>query len=230
MSAATGLGQLWWACLQADMRVALRQPAELLNPLIFNVMVIALFPIGLGPNTAILQTIAPGALWVVALLACLLASESLFRSDFEDGSIEVLLLSPAPVSLALHARLMSHWLLTGLPLALVSPLLGLMLFLPVQGMVAIVLTLAVGTLVFSGIAAIAAALTVSLKRGGLLLSLLVLPLYIPVLIFGSRSVDMAIHGEAWLAPVALMGAMALMLMALAPMAMLVALRISADNS
>lgn len=230
MSAVSRLRQLWWACLQADMRVALRQPAELLNPLIFNVMVIALFPIGLGPNTGTLQTIAPGALWVVALLACLLASESLFRSDFEDGSIEVLLLSPAPVSLALHARLMSHWLLSGLPLALVSPLLGLMLFLPVQGMVAIVLTLAVGTLVFSAIAAIAAALTVSLKRGGLLLSLLVLPLYIPVLIFGSRAVDMAIHGEAWLAPVALMGAMALMLMALAPMAMLIALRISADNS
>lgn len=230
MTAGSRIAHLWWSCLTTDIRVALRQPAELLNPLIFNVMVIALFPIGLGPDAASLQDIAPGALWVVALLACLLASESLFRSDFEDGSIEALLLSPAAVSLAMHARLMSHWLLSGLPLALVSPLLGLMLFLPVQGTVAIVVTLAVGTLVFSAIAAIAAALTVSLKRGGLLLSLLVLPLYIPVLIFGSRAVDMAIHAEAWLAPVAMMGAMAFMLMALAPMAMLVALRISADNS
>lgn len=230
MSGGSGLMHLWRSCLIADMRVALRQPAELLNPLIFNVMVIALFPIGLGPNAASLQSIAPGALWVVALLACLLASESLFRSDFEDGSVEAILLSPAAVSLAMHARLMSHWLLSGLPLALVSPLLGLLLFLPVEGMAAIVVTLAVGTLVFSAIAAIAAALTVSLKRGGLLLSLLVLPLYVPVLIFGSRAVDMAIHGEAWLAPVALMAAMALLLMAFAPMAMLVALRISADNS
>jgi heme exporter protein B len=214
--------------LRRQLVLAVRRPVEIGNPLLFFVMVVALFPLGLGPAPSTLAQFAPGILWIVALLSNLLTSEAVFRSDFEDGSLEQLLLSPQPLYLSVLAYIAAHWLITGLLLALVSPLFGLMLNLPAQAIWALAASLLLGTAVLSLVGCIGAALTVGLKRGGMLISLLILPFYMPVLIFGSAAVSSAVAGAPIGPFLAILGAMLCLAIALAPMAISAGLRISVD--
>ena len=212
--------------LQRDLTLALRQRSEIANPLLFFVLVVSLFPMGIGPEPETLRKIAPGVIWVAALLASLLSLESIFRSDFEDGSLEQLLLSRHPAALLILAKIVAHWLVTGLPLLLLSPLLALFLALPVDAMGPLMLTLLLGTPVLSLIGAIGVALTVALRRGGMLLALLVLPLYVPVLIFAASAVDTAASGLSISAHLSFLAAMLLGGLSLAPFAAAAALRVS----
>ncbi|MFK8048047.1 MAG: heme exporter protein CcmB [Halioglobus sp.] len=214
--------------LKRQLVLAVRRPIEIGNPLLFFVMVVSLFPLGLGPEPAALAKFAPGILWIVALLSNLLTSDVVFRGDFEDGSLEQLLLSPQPLYFSVFAYCLAHWLITGFLLALVSPVFALMLNLPVQAIGVLVLSLMLGTAILSLIGCIGASLTVGLKRGGMLISLLILPLYVPVLIFGSAAVAGAVNDVAAGPYLAILGAMLCMAIALAPFAIAAGLRISVD--
>ncbi|WP_104204629.1 heme exporter protein CcmB [Billgrantia saliphila] len=224
-----GLAVAVWATLKRDLMLLLRRRSEVLNPLVFFAIVITLFPIGISPDPALLAAIAPGLLWVAALLAALLSLDSLFRADYDDGSLEQLLLTPQPLALLALAKVAVHWLLTGLPLALMAPVLGLMLALPAGSYVVLAVSLALGSASLSLIGAIGAALTVGLSRGGVLLSLLVLPLYIPVLIFGAGAVQAAIFGDGVLAHLAILGALLALALIFAPLAIAASLRISING-
>lgn len=224
-----GFAGLFMATLKRDLKLSLRRKSELVNPLIFFLMVITLFPLGVSPEPGFLAELAPGALWVAALLATLLSMDSLFRTDFEDGSLEQLLLSPQPLMVVVMAKVLAHWMLTGLALTLVAPLISIMLFLPSDGVAGLMLSLLLGTPTLSLIGAIGAALTVGLKRGGVLISLLVLPLYIPVLIFGTSAVQAAVTGLPLGGYLALLGALLALGVALAPLAIGAALRISVSG-
>lgn len=180
--------------LRRDLTLAARRRSELANPLLFFVLVAALFPLGVGADPKLLQSIAPGVIWVGALLASLLSLDGIFRSDYEDGSLEQLLLSSHPLSVLVLSKVFAHWLVTGLPLLLISPLLAVLMNLPAKSIAVLMASLALGTPVLSLIGAIGVALTVGLRRGGVILSLLVLPLYVPVLIFGSNAVQAAALG------------------------------------
>lgn len=215
--------------VRRDVLLALRRRAEIANPLLFFTLICTLLPLGIGPEPQQLAAIAPGMLWVIALLACLLASDGVFRSDFDDGSLEQMLLSPCSLYLVMLAKCVAHWLVTGLPLALIAPLLALLLQLPSGAMPALVASLLLGTAVLSAIGAIGGALTVGLRRGGLLLSLIVLPLYIPVLIFGASAVQAAAEGFAYSGQIAVLGALLALALPLAPFAIASAARISIDN-
>lgn len=225
LSAWAVMGRL----VRRDLLVALRRRAEMANPLLFFLMVCTLFPLGLGPEPERLAAMAPGVLWVVALLACLLASDGLFRADFDDGSLEQMLLSPASLYLLALAKSGAHWLITGLPLALLAPVLAVLLQLSAAAIPALVASLLLGTAVLSLVGAIGAALTVGLRRGGLLLSLIVLPLYVPVLIFGASAVQAAAEGFAWRGQLAVLGALLAVAVPLAPLAVSAGLRVSVDN-
>jgi heme exporter protein B len=214
--------------LRRQLVLAVRRPIEIGNPLLFFAMVVALFPLGLGPAPDKLAAFAPGILWIIALLSNLLTSDAVFRSDFEDGSLEQLLLSPQPLFMSVLAYITAHWLLTGLLLALVSPVFALMLNLPAQAIGALFGSLLLGTAVLSLVGGIGAALTVGLKRGGMLISLLILPLYMPVLIFGSAAVQGAVTGVPIGPYLAILGAMLCLAIALAPLAIAAGLRISID--
>jgi len=217
------------ATLKRDLVLMLRRRGEVLNPLVFFALVITLFPIGISPDPTLLASIAPGLLWVAALLAALLSLDSLFRSDYDDGSLEQLLLAPQPLSALALAKVAVHWLLTGLPLALMAPILGIMLALPAGSYLVLAISLALGSAILSLIGAIGAALTVGLARGGVLLSLLVLPLYIPVLIFGAGAVQAAIAGDPVTAHLAILGALLAVALMLAPWAIAASLRISING-
>lgn len=209
--------------------LAYRRPMELANPLIFFAMVIVLFPLGLGPDPTQLALFAPGILWVVALLANLLTADKLFRSDFDDGSLEQLLLSPHPLYLSASCYCIAQWLVSGLPLVILSPVFALMLNLPVVAVATLTVSLLLGTVVLSLLGAVGAALTVGLKRGGMLISLMILPLYIPVLIFGTAGVQAAVQGMPVQPFLLLLGAMLCLSLALAPLAVAAGLRISVDT-
>jgi heme exporter protein B len=214
--------------LRRQLVLAVRRPIEIGNPLLFFAMVVALFPLGLGPAPDQLAGFAPGILWIIALLSNLLTSDTVFRSDFEDGSLEQLLLAPQPLFLSVLAYIGAHWLLTGLLLALVSPVFALMLNLPAPALGVLVASLLLGTAVLSLVGGIGAALTVGLKRGGMLISLLILPFYMPVLIFGSAAVRNAVLGVPAMPYLAIIGAMLCLAVALAPLAIAAGLRISVD--
>lgn len=177
-----------------EARLLCRRPAEVINPLVFFAIVVALFPLAVGPETQQLQNLSPGLVWVAALLAVLLSLDGMFRSDFEDGSLEQWVVSPHPLPLLVLAKVLAHWLFSGLALVVVAPLLALMLGLPARCLPVLLLSLLLGTLTLSLLGAVGAALTVGLKRGGLLLALLILPLYIPVLILGSGALQAALQG------------------------------------
>ena len=177
-----------------DLRLALRQGSDATIAVMFFVLCVVLFPFGVGPEPNILARIAAGVIWVAALLASLLSLERLFQTDYEDGSLELLSLSPLPLEAAVLAKTLAHWLVTGVPLIVAAPLLAVLLNMDAQGFGVLVLTLTLGTPILSLIGAIGAALTLGARRGGVLLSLLILPLYIPVLIFGSGAIDAAING------------------------------------
>ncbi|MDD5271891.1 MAG: heme exporter protein CcmB [Methylovulum sp.] len=216
----------FFAIIRRDLILALRRRSEIANPLFFFVLVITLFPLGVGAKPHLLQTIAPGIIWVSALLAAMLSLDSLFRSDFDDGSLEQLLLSPHPVSVLILGKVFAHWLVTGLPLLLVAPLLAVFLGMPAGSLGILLLTLLLGTPVLSLIGAIGVALTVGLRRGGMILSLLVLPLYVPVLIFASNAVAMAASGLPVGPQLNILIAILLMALTLAPWPTAAALKMS----
>ena len=212
--------------LKRDLTLAVRHRAEMVNPLLFFILVTSLFPLGVGANPNLLQAIGPGVIWVAALLAALLSLDSIFRSDFEDGTLEQFLLSSHPVSILVLAKVTAHWLVTGLPLLLVSPLLGVLLGLTGDGIRILMLTLLLGTPVLSLLGAVGVALTVGLRKGGMILSLLVLPLYVPLLIFAASAVDMAAAGLPVSAHLLFISALLVLALSLSPPATAAALRIS----
>jgi heme exporter protein B len=217
-----------WRLFKRQLILSVRRPIELANPLLFFAMVVALFPLGLGPQLDVLSNYAGGSLWIIALLASLLTSEALFRGDFEDGSLEQLLLSTQPLYFSVLAYIGAHWLMSGVALAVISPLFALMLNLEAQAVPVLMASLLLGTGVLSLIGSVGAALTVGLKRGGMLVSLLVLPLYVPVLIFGAAAVEAAANGASAAPHLAILGAMLSLGIALAPLAVSAGLRISID--
>jgi heme exporter protein B len=223
---STSLTTAFATLMRRDLTLAYRHRSELANPLLFFVLVISLFPLALGPDSHTLKPLAPGIIWVAALLASLLSLEGIFRSDFDDGALEQMLLSPHPAPLLVLGKVLAHWLVTGLPLVLIAPLLGVLLHLPAAGMGALVVTLLLGTPVLSLLGAIGVALTVGIRRGGLLLTLLILPLYVPVLIFASSAVADAAGGFAVSGQIWFLAAMLVMALTLAPLAAAAALRIS----
>ena len=212
--------------IRRDLLAALRKPGQILNPLLFYVLAVSLFPLGVGPERHLLQSIASGVVWVAALLSVLLALESLFRADFEEGGLELLALSPVPLSLLALSKILAHWLLTGLPLIVLSPLLGLLLALPKTSVAVLVLTLALGTPVLSLIGAIGAALTLAVRSSGALLALLVLPLYIPVLIFAAGAVSASMAGLPLAGQLYFLAALLVLALTLAPPAVAAAIRIN----
>ena len=215
--------------LARDLRLAFRTRHELANPLIFFVLVVSLFPLAVTPNAELLQEMAPGVIWVSALLSVLLSLDRLFKQDYEDGSLDQLMLSPNPLVILVLAKVCAHWLLTGLPLVLMAPLLGLFMYVPSEASGVLMLSLLLGTPVLSLIGAIGVSLTVAVNRGGVLLSLIVLPLYIPILIFGANAVDVASDGLSVRGQILFLGAVLAMAISLAPLATAVALRITASR-
>lgn len=213
--------------LRRDLLLAVRGHTELALPLLFYVIVVTLVPLAVSPDAATLAGLAPGIIWVGALLATLLSLDRLFRSDFDDGTLDLLLLSPAPLPLLVVAKVLAHWAATGVPLLLVSPLLALFLALPDRALGALAASLVLGTPVLSLIGAVGVALTVRVRRGGALLALLVLPLYVPVLIFGANAVAAAADGLPITGQLYVLGALLALSASLAPLAAAAALRITA---
>ncbi|HIF9478198.1 TPA: heme exporter protein CcmB [Photobacterium damselae] len=214
--------------IRRELLIAFRRQADVFNPLWFFIIVITLFPLAVGPEPKLLARIAPGIVWVAALLAALLSMERLFRDDFADGSLEQMMLMPTPLPVLTFAKVIAHWLLTGLPLIIISPLLAILLSFDWSTWLAVVLTLLLGTPTLSFVGAIGVALTVGLRKGGVLLSLLILPLYIPVLIFATSAIDAASLGMAYNGQLALMGAMLVGSATMAPFAIAASLRISVN--
>ncbi|MED5238075.1 MAG: heme exporter protein CcmB [Pseudomonadota bacterium] len=217
------------AALSRELLVLWRSPAEIINPLFFFVMVISLFPLAISPRPETLALIAPGVLWVAALLAVMLSLDGLFRRDQESGVLEQLLTSPVMTVVPVTAKLLAHWLLTGLPLVLVSPVLAHMLQLPDRVLGVVMLSLLLGTPALTVIGAIGSALTVGLNRGGILLAVLVLPLYIPVLIFGAGVIRTAVEGGPVPGVLAILGALLALTASLGPLAVAAGLKISSGN-
>ncbi len=214
--------------IRRELLIAFRRQADIFNPLWFFIIVITLFPLSIGPEPNLLARIAAGIVWVAALLSALLSLERLFKDDFQDGALEQAMLMPIPLPVFTLAKVTAHWLLTGLPLIIISPLLAILLSLDFNTWLAVVLTLLVGTPTLSFIGAIGVALTVGLQKGGVLLSLLVLPLYIPVLIFATSAIDAAGLGMAYNGQLAVLGAMLMGAMTLTPFAISAALRVSVN--
>ncbi|MDJ0807242.1 MAG: heme exporter protein CcmB [Gammaproteobacteria bacterium] len=212
--------------LKRDLTLAYRRRAELVNPLLFFVLVTAMFPLGIGNDPILIQKVGPGVVWVAALLAALLSLDAMFRSDYEDGSLEQFMLSAHPVSILVLAKVLAHWMVTGLPLFIAAPLLAMMLNIPNQAIPTLMLTLVLGTPVLSLIGSVGVALTVGLRRGGVILSLLVLPLFVPVLIFATDAVNTAAVGIPTTAQISILGAMLVGSIVLAPAATAASLRIS----
>ncbi len=211
-----------------DLRLALRRPADLVSVLFFFIIVASLFPLGVGPEADLLRQLAPGVLWVGALLATMLSLPRLFADDHRDGTLEQLALSPNPLGLMVLGKVIAHWLVSGLPLALLAPVLGLQFDLPADALWVLTFSILLGTPALSGIGAIGAGLTLGLRGGGVLLSLLVLPLYIPVLIFGAGAVDATVSGLGPGAHLSLLAALTIGGVAFAPWAAAAALKIALE--
>ncbi|MCF8486765.1 MAG: heme exporter protein CcmB [Rhodobacteraceae bacterium] len=214
------------ALLIRDLRLAFRSGGGFGLGLAFFLLVAVLVPLGVGPQGSTLALIAPGILWVGALLACLLSLDRIFALDFEDGSLDLLTTSPIPLEGMVAVKALAHWLVTGLPLTVCAPVLGVLLNLPASGYVWLVLSLGLGTPALSVIGAFGAALTVGVKRGGLLLSLLVLPLYVPTLIFGAEVVKRGALGMEVATPLMLLAGITLGASAMLPFASAAAIRIT----
>ncbi|MBP6717883.1 MAG: heme exporter protein CcmB [Rhodoferax sp.] len=216
------------AMLRREMSVALRQKGEVLTPLVFFVVVASLFPLGVGPESALLLRMAPGVLWVSALLAAMLSLQRLFSADYADGSLEQMVLSGTPLALLVAVKALSHFLLSGLPLVLMAPVLGLQFGLDARALGILVLTLLLGTPTLSLIGSIGAALTLGVRGAGVLLALLVLPLFIPVLIFGAGAVEADAAGLGFGGHLSLLAALLVLSVFFAPLATATALRISLE--
>ncbi len=224
------MGNVLWQLLRREWQLTWRRPGEVLNPLVFFAMVITLFPLAVGPEPELLQRMASGVIWVAALLATLLSLDGMFRSDFEDGSLEQWVLSPHPLTLLVLVKVLHHWLMCGVMLVLLTPVLGMMLALPWSVIPVLCATLLLGTAVLSLLGAIGAARTVGLKGGGsMLLALLILPLYIPVLILGTGAMDAALQGLPVQGYLLWLGCLAVLALSLAPLAIAAGLRIGVSE-
>ena len=221
------LATLRWV-IQRDATLAWRGRAGVLSTLFFFVIVVSLFPLGVGPELNVLRTIAPGVVWVAALLASMLSLDRMFSHDYLDGTLEQLLLTPQPLSVVVLGKIAAHWLVTGAPLVLMAPVLGLQFDLPPGALLTLVGSLLLGTPALSLIGAVGAALTLGLRGGGVLVSLLVLPLCIPVLIFGAGAVEASITGASAESHLSLLGAVLVVALMFAPWATAAALRISME--
>ncbi len=211
-----------------DLTLAMRHRSDVLTTVFFFIIVVSLFPLGVGPDAALLKEMAAGVVWVAALLASMLSLTRLFADDYNDGTLEQLMMVPQPLSLIVLGKVLAHWIISGLPLVLMSPLLGLQFGLEGDELIMLMVTLLIGTPVLSLLGAIGAALTLGLRGGGVLVSLLVLPLYIPVLIFGAGAVTASAAGMGADGHLSLMGAILLLALVLAPWASAAALRISVE--
>lgn len=214
--------------LRRDLRLILRQRGVVVHHLLFSVLVVVLFPLGTAADSAMLVTISPALLWIAVLLASLLSLQRLFRPDYEDGTLEQFLLSPEPLAVIALGRVTAQWLASGLVFVLISPLLAVLLGVPTAAIPVIMASLLLGTPTLGFVGAIGTALTLSLPRAGLLLSLLVFPLYVPVLIFGAGAMRAAIAGLPYAGPLYLLGALLTLSLTLAPWAIAAALRISME--
>lgn len=214
--------------LLRDLTLAFRRRADVLMTLFFFVIVVSLFPLAVGPATDFLRALGPGVIWVAALLASLLSLERLFGGDYADGTLEQMVISHHPLSLVVFAKVLAHWLIAGLPLVLISPLLALQYGLDGEGTLILIATLLIGTPVLSLLGAVGAALTLGLRGGGVLISLLVLPLFVPVLIFGAAAVEDAAAGLSVEAHFSLLGAMLVLALIFTPWTVASALRISIE--
>lgn len=215
---------LW--IIKRDLLLAMRRRSDVLTTLFFFIIVVSLFPLGVGPEMNMLRMMAPGVVWVAALLASMLALGRMFSSDYVDGTLEQMLLSPVSLSGLVMGKALSHWLVTGVPLVFMAPVLGIQYDLPVEALMVLTLSLLLGTPVLSLVGAIGAALTLGLRGGGVLVSLLVLPLYIPVLIFGAGAVEASTAGMGFDAHLSLLGAFLLVSLVFSPWATAASLRIS----
>lgn len=214
--------------VQRDLLLAIRRRSDVLTTLFFFVIVVSLFPLSVGPEMNMLRTMAPGVVWVAALLASMLSLGRLFSNDYLDGTLEQMLLSPQSLSFLVLGKALAHWLVTGVPLVLMAPVLGIQYDLPADALFVLTISLLLGTPVLSLIGAIGAALTLGLRGGGVLVSLLVLPLYIPVLIFGAGAVEANMTGLDYDAHFSLLGAFLLVSLVLAPWATAASLRVSLE--
>ena len=217
--------QAFMAVLIRDLKLGMRHRSEVMNPLLFFLIVVTMFPLGLGPDKATLQQNAPAIIWVAAVLASSLSLDMMFRSDFEDGSLEQILLSPYPDIILVFAKILAHWLLTSAPLIVFAMFLGMFLFLPEDAYFPLLISMLLGTPILSLVGSVAVALTVGLRGGGMLLVLLILPLYMPVLIFAVAAVNNAIHGMVIQGEIYFLSAMLMLALTLAPFATVAALRI-----
>ena len=223
------LSRAFFSTLKRELKIANRQRSQLVNPLFFFIMVISLFPLAVSPEPSLLRTIAPGLIWIAALLSTMMAADVLFKHDFEDGTLEQLLLSPQPLFVLVIAKVVSHWMTTGLLLTLLSPLLAAMLFMDTNHLSALVLSLLLGTPVLCFVNAIGAALTVGLRKGGILITLITLPLHIPVLIFGTGCIQASVYSMPYQGQLAILGALLALAIMLAPFAIGASLRISVSG-
>lgn len=212
--------------LQRELLRHWRSRQDLINPLLFFVLTVSLFPLAVSPEGKLLGQIGAGVIWVAALLAAMLSLESMYRDDYHDGTLELLLLQSGSPYLVVLAKIISHWLTTGLPLVIVSPILAIMMQIESTSIIALILTLLIGTAVLSLIGSVGMGLTVGLRQGGVLLSLLVLPLYIPILIFGASAVSAASMGMGYTGQLAFMGAYLIACLTLVPIASVAAIKVS----
>ena len=217
---------IFWVVLQRDLKLALRRRREVANPLVFFIIVVSLFPLGVSPDRELLAEIAPGVIWVTALLASLMSMDAIFRSDYEDGSLEQFLLLPGAKVLMVSAKILAHWLSIGLPLIIIAPVMSLLLYFPSHALLSLIITLLISTPILSLLGAVGAALTLSLRSGGILSSLLILPFYIPVLIFSTMAISASIINLPVLGYYALLAAFLILSLLLVPYAVVAALKVS----
>ena len=222
------MSTIFFTVVRRDLLLAYRRQSDVLTTLFFFVIVVSLFPLGVGPEMKTLRLIAPGVVWVAALLASMLSLQRLFEADYQDGTLEQMLLAPHSLSLIVLGKIAAHWLVSGLPLALIAPILGIQFDLPAEALGLLFVSLLLGTPVLSLIGAIGAALTLGLRGGGVLLSVLVLPLYIPVLIFGAGAVEAYLAGVSPEGHFSLLGALLIVTGLSAPWVTAIALRIAME--
>ena len=218
----------WWAVVRRDLTISGRRLSDAVAVVMFFVLAVVLFPLGVGPELEILQRIAPGIIWVAALLAAMLSLDQIFQSDADDGSLDLLVLAPIPLETIVLAKCCAHWMVTGLPLILAAPILGFLLNLPAIGHVVMLITLVVATPTISLVGSVGAALTVGARRGGVLVALLILPLLTPILIMSVSAVDLALVGLNYLPLVLLLLAFFLVSVVLCPLVSAAALRLAVE--
>ena len=220
--------KIWWILVQRDLLMAWRRSSDIFSVVMFFVLAVVLFPLGVGPELDTLRKIAPGIIWVAALLAAMLSLDQLFQSDADDGSLDLLLLAPTPLETIVIAKCCAHWMVTGLPLILVAPILGILLNLPLSGFAVMIITLVISTPTISLLGSVGAALTIGARRGGVLVALLILPLLTPILIMSANAVDLALVGLNYTPLIALLGALFLICLVICPFVAAAALRLAAE--